>query len=55
MFLLWVFNVIVPVGPSLIRGMLEIAGCLASFHKESLFLHMGQVISLDPGGPLQRD
>lgn len=51
MFLLWGFN----AGPSLIPDMLEIAECLASFHKESLFLYMGQVMFLDPGGPFQMD
>ena len=55
MFLLWVVNVTVLAGPSLIPDILEIAGCLASFRKESLFLPMGEVMSLDPGGPLQTD
>lgn len=50
-----VCTVIVFAGPSQIPGMLEITGCLASFPKKSLFLHMKQVMSLDPARPLPMD
>lgn len=44
-FILWVFSVIVFAGALQNPDMLEIAGYLASFQKESLFLHKKQVMS----------
>lgn len=45
-FLCCFFNVIVLIGPSRDPGMLEIAGSLASCHKESSLLYTGQAVSL---------